>query len=122
MLDAKPGITDFASIVFADEGDILANRDDPDIAYNQLIRPGKSILGLFYIDHRSMSVDIQLAWFTGVAIISRPRALTGVQHLLRHLGAPAELLRVTARVEVLAPMPPPGADRVITTRDGSVFA
>ena len=49
LLDARPGITDLASIVFADEGDILADKADPDIAYNQLIRPGKSRLGLFYV-------------------------------------------------------------------------
>ena len=42
LLTVKPGITDFASIVFADEGAILEGHDDPDIAYNQLIRPGKS--------------------------------------------------------------------------------
>ena len=45
LLSVKPGITDFASIVFSDEGEILADKSDPDIAYNQLIRPGKSRLG-----------------------------------------------------------------------------
>ena len=38
LLTVKPGITDFASIVFSDEGDILKDVEDPDIAYNQLIR------------------------------------------------------------------------------------
>jgi lipopolysaccharide/colanic/teichoic acid biosynthesis glycosyltransferase len=122
LLDAKPGITDFASVVFADEGDILANREDPDIAYNQLIRPGKSTLGLFYIDHRSMSIDLHLAWLTGVAIVSRPRALLGICQLLKRLGAPSELLSLAARGDPLVPMPPPGADRIITSRDGSVCA
>jgi lipopolysaccharide/colanic/teichoic acid biosynthesis glycosyltransferase len=46
LLSVKPGITDFSSIVFSDEGDILKDHADPDIAYNQLIRPGKSALGL----------------------------------------------------------------------------
>ena len=41
LLNIKPGITDFASIVFSDEGDILEDYDDKDIAYNQLIRPRK---------------------------------------------------------------------------------
>lgn len=122
LLDVKPGITDFASIVFADEGEILADREDPDIAYNQLIRPGKSSLGLFYIDHRSMSVDMHLAWLTGVAILSRRRALSGVQDLLRRLGAPSELVRLAARTEPLLPTPPPGAAQIITSRDGSVVA
>lgn len=122
LLDVKPGITDFASIVFADEGDILANKEDPDIAYNQLIRPGKSILGLFYIDHQSMRVDFQLVWHTGVALVSRSRALTGARRLMQRLGAPVELIRLAARTEILVPMPPPGATQVITSRDGSVSA
>ena len=37
LLKVKPGITDFASIVFSDEGEILKNRNNPDIAYNQLL-------------------------------------------------------------------------------------
>ena len=49
LLSIKPGITDFSSIVFSDEGDILKDKKDPDLAYNQLIRPGKGKLGIFYI-------------------------------------------------------------------------
>lgn len=118
LLSVKPGITDFASIVFSDEADILANREDPDIAYNQLIRPAKSRLGLFYIDHRSMMVDMKLTWITAVAIISRGRALDEIDELLYRLGAPPELLRLASRAETLCPMPPPGADRIVTSRDG----
>ena len=36
MLEARPGITDLASIVFADEGEILAGSSDPDLRYNQI--------------------------------------------------------------------------------------
>ena len=49
LLSVKTGITDFSSIIFSDEGDILSGLDDPDIAYNQLIRPWKSRLGILYI-------------------------------------------------------------------------
>src|SRR3979409_1917469 len=49
LLDAPPGITDFASIVFADEGAVLEGSSDPDLLYNQIIRPWKSRLGLHYI-------------------------------------------------------------------------
>ena len=45
LLSFKPGIADFSSIVFSDEGKILKNSIDPDLEYNQLIRPGKSRLG-----------------------------------------------------------------------------
>jgi lipopolysaccharide/colanic/teichoic acid biosynthesis glycosyltransferase len=122
LLRVKPGVTDISSIVFADEGDILKDQADPDIAYNQLIRPGKSLLGLFYIEHRSLRMDVRLCWLTAVAILSRDRALDGVQQLLRELGAPLPLREMAARQTPLVPMPPPGADRVVTSRDGSVPA
>ena len=49
LLSVQPGITDFSSIVFSDEGDILEGKINPDLTYNQLIRPWKSRLGLIYI-------------------------------------------------------------------------
>ena len=116
LLDVKPGITDIASIVFSDEGEILKDAADPDIAYNQLIRPGKSRLGLFYIDHQSMWLDLQLVVLTAVAIVSRRRALHALQRLLRGLGAPAELVQVAGRAEPLMPAPPPGSTRIVSSR------
>lgn len=119
LLDVKPGITDFASIVFSDEGDILKDKPDPDIAYNQLIRPGKSMLGLFYIGNRGLLIDIRLCWLTALAILSRERALAGVTRLLESLNAPRELLELAARRKPLLPLPPPGSDRIVTSRDGN---
>ena len=49
LLSVRPGITDFSSIIFSDEGEILSGEEDPDLAYNQLIRPWKSRLGIIYI-------------------------------------------------------------------------
>lgn len=57
LLEVKPGITDFSSIVFSDEGKILENKENPDLSYNQLIRPWKSRLGLIYIKHKSVLLD-----------------------------------------------------------------
>ncbi len=121
LLSVRPGITDFSSIVFSDEGDILKDQPDPDIAYNQLIRPGKSLLGLIYIENRSILIDIKLCYLTAVAIVSRERALAGVQGLLKEIGAPHELLRIANRAEPLTPMPPPGGVKVVTSRDGNPF-
>jgi lipopolysaccharide/colanic/teichoic acid biosynthesis glycosyltransferase len=112
LLSVKPGVTDFSSIVFADEGAILAGHPDPDMAYNQLIRPWKSRLGLYYIDHASAGLDLRLVWLTALAIVSRGRALEGVARLLDRLGAPADLVRVARRAEALEPVPPPGAAEI----------
>ena len=64
LLSVKPGITDFASIVFSDEGAILEGKSDPDLAYNQLIRPWKSRLGLIYIEHQSFIMDVKLIFYS----------------------------------------------------------
>jgi lipopolysaccharide/colanic/teichoic acid biosynthesis glycosyltransferase len=117
LLSVRPGITDFASIVFADEGAILQGAASADLAYNQLIRPGKSRLGLFYIDHCGTLLDLRLIAATAVAIIARPLALRWVVAMLRELGAEESLCRLAARHEPLAPAPPPGAQKVIGARE-----
>lgn len=122
LLSVKPGITDFSSIVFSDEGDILKEHADPDIAYNQLIRPGKSLLGLFYIERRSLGLNIRLCWLTLVAIFSREHALSSVRTLMRNLGASEEVLEIAARRQPLTPRPPPGGVKIVTSRDGNPFA
>lgn len=116
LLRVRPGITDFSSIVFADEGDILADYADPDIAYNQLIRPGKSRLGLIYIQHATLILDIKLVFLTALAIVSRRRALEKVSGILAGLGAPPDLVTLAQRTEPLVAAPPPGSDRIVTAR------
>jgi lipopolysaccharide/colanic/teichoic acid biosynthesis glycosyltransferase len=117
LLTVKPGITDFASIVFSDEGEILADKADPDIAYNQLIRPGKSKLGLFYIEHNNLLVDLLLIGFTALAIVSKQRSLKAVNALLKLLKAPEDLIVLATREKPLTPQPPPGATSIVKTRE-----
>lgn len=114
LFDARPGVTDFSSIVFSDEGEILKDSENPDLKYNQVIRPWKGRLGLFYTQHQNIGVDLQLIILTVVAIISRPHALKGVQGLLRRLGASEQLVAVAGRTQPLIPCPPPGAEAVET--------
>ena len=85
LLSVKPGITDISSIVFSDEGDILADKTDPDLAYNQLIRPWKSRLGLIYIKNQSFMLDIQLIFLTVISIFSRDLALSHIVKILKSL-------------------------------------
>jgi lipopolysaccharide/colanic/teichoic acid biosynthesis glycosyltransferase len=120
LLTVKPGITDFASLVFADEGEILRGQADPDIAYHQLIRPGKAMLGLFYLKHRSFAIDVYVCFLTAMAMASRQRMLRMLQSLLARLGASPQLLQIAGRAAPLVPMPPPGATKIVTSRDGSV--
>jgi lipopolysaccharide/colanic/teichoic acid biosynthesis glycosyltransferase len=120
LLSVKPGITDFSSIVFSDEGDILKDHDDPDIAYNQLIRPGKSMLGLFYISNRTFFIDLKLIYLTVIAIISKEKALKSLVSILSDLNASSLLIDIAKREKDLIPMPPPGAKNIVTNREGRV--
>ena len=116
LLDVKPGITDISSIVFSDEGDILANKLDPDIAYNQLIRPWKSRLGLIYIKNQSFILDLQLILLTIIAIFSRKLALRNIVKILIKLKVDEEIIEISKRKKNLYPFPPPGTDIIVENR------
>lgn len=109
LLSIKPGITDFASIVFSDEGEILRDQVDPDLAYDQLIRPWKSRLGLLYVENKSLLLDLQLIIYTVIAVLSKNYALNQVVKRLRELGVDEETVAVAQRNSVLQPTSPPGA-------------
>jgi lipopolysaccharide/colanic/teichoic acid biosynthesis glycosyltransferase len=108
LLSIQPGITDFASIVFADEGEILSGHHSPDEGYDQLIRPGKSELGLFYVKNQSVFVDIKLIFLTLLTLVSREKALLGIQNMLRGMHANASLVDLAGRTQPLLPRHPPG--------------
>lgn len=108
LLDARPGITDMASIAFADEAEILRGSADPDWAYNQLIRPWKSRLGLLYVDKASFGLDVRLLMLTALTLTNRRAALDRLEKLVTRLGAPADVCAAAGRRQVLVPHPPPG--------------
>tara|TARA_B100000242_G_C43055458_1_gene493959 strand:- start:15747 stop:16481 length:735 start_codon:yes stop_codon:yes gene_type:complete len=117
LLTVKPGITDIASIVFSDEGKILEPYSDPDIAYNQLIRPRKNILALFYIENRDFYFDLKLIFFTILAIFNKPLTLKLLVRSLRKFGANEEILKIVRRDSSLTPMPPPGSENIVYSRN-----
>ena len=114
MLTVRPGITDLASIVFSDEGAILKGSADPDLLYNQIIRPWKSRLALAYIDHRTFFIDLWLIFLTVVAIASRSVALRALGTLLRRWQLDPLVVRMAGRREPLMPYPPPCASEAVS--------
>lgn len=117
LLAVRPGVTDYASIVYSDLGDIVATAADPDIAYSQLVRPGKSRLGLFYAENPSVLADVAVIALTVVALFDGRRARSGVAALLKRLGADTTLVEIAARRRPLVPAPPPGATRIVISRE-----
>ncbi len=110
LLKVRPGITDLASIVFADEGEILKDSKDPNLDYDLLIRPWKSRLALLSVEHQSFLFDLRTLELTALALISRARALNGVCNLLKRMKAPQDVVRVAGRSHKLVPHAPPGAE------------
>lgn len=115
LLSVKPGITDLASIVFSDEGNILEGSDNPDLLYNQVIRPWKSRLGILYVKNRSLLLDMEIIYLTVVAIFSKSLALKYVEKILKKFNADNQLIEVCRRRN-LRPIsfPPPGASDIVT--------
>jgi lipopolysaccharide/colanic/teichoic acid biosynthesis glycosyltransferase len=60
LLGLRPGITDWASIRFRDEGAILRGAADPHEAYRRMIRPEKMRLALEYARTASLATDCKI--------------------------------------------------------------
>jgi lipopolysaccharide/colanic/teichoic acid biosynthesis glycosyltransferase len=73
LLRVRPGITDYASIVFADEAAVLRGSPDPDREYLETIAPEKIRLGLQYVEHCSLGLDLRIL----AATLCR---LVGIRH------------------------------------------
>ena len=114
LLSVRPGITDFSSIVFSDEGDILEGKDNPDLTYNQLIRPWKSRLGLIYIENQSILLDLKLIIYTVVAIISKQKSLNWVVNQLKIMNVDSGVVNISKRKVGLYPFPPPGSNKIVS--------
>ncbi|HEX5001867.1 MAG TPA: sugar transferase [Bacteroidia bacterium] len=60
VLDVKPGITDYASIEYSNESELLARAADPDKEYIETIMPAKLELNLKYIREKSLFTDLTI--------------------------------------------------------------
>jgi lipopolysaccharide/colanic/teichoic acid biosynthesis glycosyltransferase len=58
VLDVRPGITDYASIEYMDENELLAKSEHPEETYIHEIMPAKLRLNVKYIQERSFVGDI----------------------------------------------------------------
>jgi lipopolysaccharide/colanic/teichoic acid biosynthesis glycosyltransferase len=68
VLTVRPGITDYASLKFPNEGEILRGSTDPDRDYMEKIHPEKMRLSLEYLEKRSLGVDLGIIFRTLAAI------------------------------------------------------
>src|SRR5215475_15552511 len=64
ILELRPGITDWASIWNSNEAAVLEGSTDPEKTYEELIRPTKLTLQLFYARNHSLVVDVKILFHT----------------------------------------------------------
>lgn len=70
VLEVKPGITDYASIEYSNESEILGNAADPEKMYVEEIMPAKLKLNLRYVQEKSFFVDLKIIFRTVMKILT----------------------------------------------------
>ncbi len=70
VLQVKPGITDYASLEYFKENELLGNSDNPRETYIHEIMPAKLDLNKKYIANPTLQQDIVIMWRTFLKIIS----------------------------------------------------
>lgn len=69
VLSVRPGITDYASIEYVDENEILGKADDPDRVYVEEIMPAKIKLNMRYIENRNLNEYFKIIGLTFINIL-----------------------------------------------------
>ncbi len=70
VLQVRPGITDYASIEYARENDLLAQSNDPEKTYIEEIMPAKLLLNMKYINEQGLGTDMKIIFRTFGKILS----------------------------------------------------
>jgi lipopolysaccharide/colanic/teichoic acid biosynthesis glycosyltransferase len=69
VLSIRPGITDWASIAYANEEEVLARYPDLERAYVEEVMPRKLELNLQYLARRSLRTDLEILWQTARTVL-----------------------------------------------------
>jgi lipopolysaccharide/colanic/teichoic acid biosynthesis glycosyltransferase len=77
LLTVRPGITDYASVKFRNEGKILKGSKDPDRDYLERIAPEKLRLGLEYVENMSLRTDLRIIFATVKTLFHSEEHLEG---------------------------------------------
>ena len=71
VLEVRPGITDWASLKYFDENEILGKTEDPERVYINEIMPTKLSINIEYLHSRSLLTDFKIILLTLLRIIKR---------------------------------------------------
>ena len=70
VLEVKPGITDYASLEYINENELLAKSENPEQTYIQEIMPAKLKLNMRYIEETGLLTDLTIITRTVQKIVS----------------------------------------------------
>lgn len=60
VLEVRPGITDYASLAYINENELLAQSEEPERTYIEEVMPRKLALNLKYIEEQSFGTDVKI--------------------------------------------------------------
>lgn len=69
ILNAKPGITDYASLEYFKENEILGNAENPEMAYIEEIMPHKLRINQKFLRSSGLAQDINVLYLTALRIL-----------------------------------------------------
>lgn len=71
VIEVKPGLTDYASIYFIDENEILSRSIHPEATYIEQILPKKIEMNMIYINNMNCKQYFRIIWVTLKKVIFR---------------------------------------------------
>jgi lipopolysaccharide/colanic/teichoic acid biosynthesis glycosyltransferase len=83
VLRVRPGITDPASLAYADEAAVLARFEDCERAYVEAVLPAKLALSLDYLERRTLRSDLGVLIRTLIRVARGGRAPTSTMNVPR---------------------------------------
>lgn len=117
LLTVRPGLSDYASIIFSNLGNLISGHENPNIAYNQLVRPWKGKLGCLYVNTNSLKYDLLIILATLISIFNLSRALSIVAFCLRQLNVEDDFQSILKVHKILVPLPPFGSCEIVVNRE-----
>jgi lipopolysaccharide/colanic/teichoic acid biosynthesis glycosyltransferase len=84
VLSVRPGITDFASLKFRNENELLAEADNPEQKYLDVILPDKLRAAVNYVDHASLTTDLRVLGLTLRTVFIPPLPTLKMRRMINH--------------------------------------
>jgi lipopolysaccharide/colanic/teichoic acid biosynthesis glycosyltransferase len=70
VLSVRPGITDYASIEYVNENELLSQSEDPERTYIEQVMPDKIKLNMRYLEHYNLIEYFKIIFLTFKSLVS----------------------------------------------------